>query len=212
MSTLPRRSAFILLSVPILSLSGCGGIFRSPTPRNLYQVTGVTQFPAALPHLSAQLTVDRVSAPAGLDTERIALTRTPVSIDYFADAAWTDRVPNILRTAMTQSFENSGAFAAIGTDTFVPRTDYLLGVEVRDFEAAYDSQRAAPTATIGLALKLLELPGRKIIAQTLIRARQPAAANEIPQIVDAFNTALHQAISDTVRWAADNAALSWRQR
>lgn len=210
MSMLPRRATLPVLAVLLLSLSACGGILSTPTPRHLYQVTAATRFPAGMPHLSAQLTIDRIGAPAGLDVERIALTRPPFSIDYFADVAWTDRVPQILRTAITQSFENSHAFAAIGTDAFIPRTDYLLAIEVRDFEAAYDSPQGVPTVKVGLSLKLLKLPERRIVAQTLIEARQPAAANAIPQVVEAFNMALHKALSETVGWTADNAALSWR--
>ncbi|MGH7094429.1 MAG: ABC-type transport auxiliary lipoprotein family protein [Stellaceae bacterium] len=212
MSTLSRRCALSILAAAAFVLTGCGGILSNPPPRKLYQVTAATRFPAGLPRLAAQLTIDSISAPAGLDTERIALSRSPVSIDYFAGVAWTDRVPSLLRTVLVQSFENSGAFSAIGTDTFIPRTDYLLAVEVRDFEAAYDSPTAPPVATVGLSLKLLKLPERRIVAQTLIQTRQPAAANAIPQVVDALDTALHKAASEAVGWTADNAALSSRRR
>ena len=70
-------------------------------------------FPANLPHPPIQLLVDVPLAPAGLDSPRIALSRSAVSIDYFADSAWTDSLPLVVQTALIASFENSGAIAAI---------------------------------------------------------------------------------------------------
>src|SRR6185312_9998920 len=135
---------------------------------------------------------------AGLDTPRIALARSPLTLDYFAEVAWSDKAPALVRTAMIQAFENSGAFSAVGSDTFSLRTDYLLKSELRNFEAVYDSQSGNPVATVALSLKLVKLPGDTISAQTVISQRQPAASNAIPDIVGAFNIALGKALQEAV--------------
>ncbi len=86
-----------------------------------------------------QLLIDLPLSPAGLDTARIALTRSAVSIDYFADSEWTDRAPLLVQTALVQSFENSGAITAIDRESVGLRADFILKPEIRHFEAVYDS-------------------------------------------------------------------------
>jgi cholesterol transport system auxiliary component len=212
MSTLLHRSAALALAALTLALAGCGGLLSNPETRRLYQVTSVSSFAAGLPHSAAQLTIAPVEAPAGLDTNRIALSRAPLSLDYFADVSWSDRAPAMVRTALLESTQNSGSFKAVGSDTFNLRTDYLLKTELRNFEAVYDSQGPGPTARVVLALTLVKLPGDAVVGQTVITERQPAGSNEIPEIVGAFNTALGRALQQAVGWTADHAALSPRRR
>jgi len=211
MSTLLHRSAALALAALTLSVAGCG-LLSNPETRRLYQVTSVSTFAVGLPHSDAQLTIGPVEAPAGLDTNRIALTRAPLSLDYFAEVAWSDRAPAMVRTALLESTQNSGMFKAVGSDTFNLRSDYLLKTELRNFEAVYDSQGPGPTATVVLGLTLVKLPGDAVVGQTVIRERQPSASNEIPEIVGAFNTALGKALQEAVGWTADHAALSPRRR
>jgi len=210
MSMLLHRSAALALAA--LALAGCGGLLTNPETRRMYQVTAATSFAPGLPHVAAQVTVGPVDAPAGLDTTRIALSRSALSLDYFADVAWSDKAPAMVRAALHDSAQNSGAFAAVGSDTFNLRADYLLKTELRDFEAVYDSQGAGPTATIVMSLTLIKLPGDTVVAQTVISQRQAAGSNEIPTIVAAFNTALDRALQEAVGWTAGHAALPARRR
>jgi cholesterol transport system auxiliary component len=206
MSRLLHRSAALILAA--LTLAGCGGLLSNPETRRLYQVTSVSSFAPGLPHVAAQLTVGPVEAPAGLDTNRIALSRAPLSLDYFADVSWSDRAPAMVRTALLESTQNSGLFTAVGSDTFNLRSEYLLKTELRNFEAVYDSPGPGPTARVVLGLTLVKLPGDAVVGQIVVTERQPAASNEIPEIVGAFNTALAKALQQAVGWTADHAALS----
>jgi len=212
MSTLLHRSAALVLAALTLTVAGCGGLLSNPETRRLYQVTAASSFAPGLPHVAGQLTIAPVEAPAGLDTNRIALSRAPLSLDYYAEIAWSDRASAMVRTALVESAQNSGLFAAVGSDTFNLRSDYLLKTEMRDFEAVYDSQGAGPTVTVVLGLTLVKLPGDAVAGQTVITERQPAASNGIPDIVEAFNTALGKALRDAVGWTAEHAALSPQRR
>ena len=66
----------------------------------------------------------------------------------------------------------------------------------------------APTVWVALAVKLVKIPERKILAQTLISASEPAAANATPQIVAAFNAATGKVAQQVVSWTLSNPALS----
>lgn len=208
MSLWSRRCVPVLLAAVAVAVSGCNGLLGSPPQRQLYRLTAVTRFPAGLPHVAGQLIVAAVNAPAGLDTRRIALLRTPLSLDYYAGSAWSDRLPELVRTLLAESIENSGAFAAVGSDPLSLHGDYRLETELRDFETVYDSPDGAPAVKIAMLLKLVRLPDEKIVAQTLIAERQAAPANAIPAVVATFNAAFARALERSAIWVADKAALS----
>jgi cholesterol transport system auxiliary component len=210
--TVPARvSRRWLPSMMAFALAGCGGLFGDGPPAHLYRVTPVRSF-SALPHLALQLLVDVPLAPAGLDTTRIALSRSAVSLDYFADSEWTDSVPNLVQTALLQSFENSKTLSAIDRESVGLRADFILKTEIRHFEALYDSADGAPTVWVEIVARLVNPASRDIVAQASFERRQPAAANEVPQIVVAFDQAQGGVVGDIVAWTARNPALSVKRR
>lgn len=204
-----RRPSLLALSITIgVVLTGCGGIFSDTPRRPLYQLKPAVVFSSPVRHVSAQLLLALPNAPAGLDTNRVALSRAPMSLDYFADAEWTDSAPLVVQAALLDGFEKSGAVPAVGRDTAGLRADYILETDLRDFTAAYDSPNGPPRVTVAFSLKLIKIPDRKILAQRSIIRQQPAAGNKIPDIVEAFNAALGSAVEEAVRWTAGNPALS----
>jgi cholesterol transport system auxiliary component len=205
---LTRRAGMLALAG---AFSGCAALFTEP-PKHLYRVTPDSSFPPGLPHISAQLLVDDPTAPSGLDTSRIALSRSPVTLDYFAGSEWTDRVPVLVQTALVESFQDSRAITAIGRETIGLRADFLLKSDIRHFEAVYAASGGPPTIWVAINLLLVEVPADKIIAQTTVSRRRTAAANTIPEIVLAFNDALGAALADAVVWTVTNPHLSMRRR
>jgi cholesterol transport system auxiliary component len=189
-------------------VASCGGILSEPPQRKLYQLKAPVTFAAPQRHSSAQLLLALPNAPAGLDTERIALSRSPMSLDYFADAQWTDRAPLLVQTALLDGFEKSGAVPAVGRDSAGLRADFILETDLRDFAATYDSPNGPPRVAVAFNVKLIKIPERKIIAQKSVTRQQPAAADTIPEIVRAFDVALGGAVEEAVRWAVIQPALS----
>jgi cholesterol transport system auxiliary component len=198
-------------SIIILGLAGCAGLLGGPAP-HLYRVTAKSTYPANLPRPHVQLLVDEPLAPAGLDTSRIALSRSAVSIDYFADAEWTDRVPLLAQTALVASFENSNAINAIDRESIGLRADFILKSEIRHFEAVYDSPDRPPEAWVAINVRLVSPSGRDIVAQASFERRQSASANEIPQIILAFDEALGEVMKQIVVWTLTQPALSASRR
>jgi cholesterol transport system auxiliary component len=195
-----------------LALAGCGSLLGGGQPTQLYRVNPVRAFPTDLPHLPVQLLVDEPLAPAGLDTARIALTRSAVSIEYFADSEWTDRVPLVVQTALLESFENSRAVNAIEREAGGLRADFILKTEIRHFEALYDSPKAAPVVWVAIMSRLVNPADGEIIARNTFERREQASENQIPAIAVAFDQALGGVIEDIVVWTARNPALSSRRR
>jgi cholesterol transport system auxiliary component len=202
-----RPSRRFFLTVFILALAGCSGLLGGTAPR-LYRVTPKSTYPANLPHRSIQLLVDVPISPAGLDTSRIALTRSAVSIDYFADSEWTERAPLLVQTALLQSFENSRAINAIDRESVGLRADFFLKPEIRHFEAVYDSANEPPTVWVAINVRLVNPSERDIVAQASFERRERASANDMHSIVWAFDEALGGVMKDIVVWTLTNPALS----
>jgi cholesterol transport system auxiliary component len=198
--------------VPVLALAGCASLFVATPPGHLYRLSADGAYPATLPRVTAQLLVDLPQAPAGIDTTRIALTRAPFSLDYYADSEWTDRVSALVQTALLASFENSKAITAIDRESIGLRADFILKTEIRHFEALGEGSGAPPTVWVAITARLVGMPQREIIAQVSFERRVPAGANEVPAVVAAFNTAADAVIKDIVVWTVTNPALTRTRR
>ena len=195
-----------LAAFVLLVLTGCGGILPQPSPPPLlYRLTPASQFSAPARVVPLQLAVDAPSAEAALDTTRIALTRSPTTLDYFADAAWTDRLSSILQAELIVSFDKADRLAAVAPQGGALRADVMLVSTLDHFEAVYD-EKGAPTWRIELMAKLVRLPERTLIAERAFSAEVPARQNAVPAIVQAANAAWQRVASDIVDWTATTLA------
>jgi len=192
----------------LLALSGCPSLLGGSAPAHLYRVTPKSTYPANLPHRPLQILVYVPLAPAGLDSTRIALSRSAVSIDYFADSEWTDRAPLLVQTALLESFENSGSISAIDRESVGLRADFILKTEIRHFEAIYDSPDTPPDAWAAINVRLVNPSNRDIVAQTSFERHRRASANDVPSIILAFDEALGGVMKEIVVWTVTNPALS----
>ena len=191
-----RRTFLLALST---GLTACTGPLGGGAPPQLYTLTPVKDFPPNLPRTTAQLLVEAPSAPGGLDSERIALMKSAVSLDYFASVAWTDRAPKMVQDLLVESFENTGKIAAIDRESLALRADFVLEPDLRDFTAIYTGADP-PVVRVRMGLKLVRLPDKQIVAQHTASADAHATQNSVAGVVEAFNTAIHQVISDAVAW------------
>lgn len=196
----------------VLALTGCSSLLGVTPPGKLYQLTAPRNFATGLPHVSAQLLIDLPQASAGIDTDRIALSRSPLSLDYFADAQWTDRLPELIQNLLVAAFENSGAITAVGSNSAGLRTDFALRSEIRHFEAVYDTPNGPPRVWVEIVTRLAAMRQRAIVAEGRFEQRALAAANDVPAIVAAFNAANQTVLRDIVVWTVGNPALSQPRR
>jgi cholesterol transport system auxiliary component len=202
----------LLASGALLTLAGCASILGLTPPGKLYRLTPPRDFPAGLPHVGTALLIDLPQAQAGIDTSRIALSRSPLSLDYFADADWTDRLPELIQSLLLAAFENSGGVIAIDRNAGGVRADYLLRTEIRHFEAVYDGTNGPPRVWVEITARLVSVPQRAIIAEARFEQHVPASANDVPAIVAAFNAANDAVVRDIVEWTLANPALSRPRR
>jgi cholesterol transport system auxiliary component len=206
-----RREITALLCVPIL-LAGCGGLLPKAPERPLYRLNPVMALQTPPRRVDALLVVATPTASAGLDTKRMALFQSPVAIDYFAEGEWIDRPPFLVKEALIEGFQKSGAFSGVSSEGLGLSADYVLNTDIRDFTAIYDSPDGPPLARVRIAAELITMPGRNIAATISVTREARAGAVDLPAIVNAFNQALGEAIRDLIVWSANNPALSAKRK
>jgi len=197
-----RTAAVVLASAAIGALAaGCTSVIPGATaePPKIYDLTPKSTFDPKIPRVRWQLVVDTPVAPASLNTTRIALSRTPITVDYYARAVWTDTAPRLVQTRLIESFENSGKIISVGRDAVGLRSDYILKTELRHFEAIY-YEGEAPLAYVQINAKLVKMPDRVIIANMTVQRKIPAASQSLNDIILAFDDALGKILKRVVEW------------
>ena len=203
---LPIRSLPLALLAAAFALAGCTDILPKPVPPPaLYRLTAASDFPAGASAVPLQLQIDVPAAEAALDTTRLALSRSATTLDYFADAAWTDRLPLVLQAKLLESFQNAHRLVALAAAGTAARSDATLTLELRHFEAQYGAS-GPPQWRIALSADLVSAADRKVIATRLFTATAPAAENKMPAIVDSADQAWRNVATQIVDWAADTLA------
>lgn len=204
MIKLPFRA--LLLSAA-LGLAGCSAFTSAPP--SLYVLQPKTTYDTNLPTVGYQLVVTVPDAPQSLDSARIALARSPTTIDYFANSAWTDRAPVMVQDLLVESFENTRKIVSVGRDTSGLRADYVLLTDLRDFEARYyEGTNKPPQVRVRLTAKLIKMPEREIIGGLDAVKLADAEHNDIDSIVAAFGEATGNAMKMIVQWTLRTAPTS----
>lgn len=183
-----------------LAVAGCSGLpLGGPAP-TLYALSPKSTFPPDLPQVGRQLGVDRPSSPAALATTRIAVARGPFTIDYYAGARWIDEAPDMVQRLLIESFENSGGIVGVGRESVTLRSDFVIQVELREFQAMYREGTEAPVILVRINAKLVRMPQRRIVAATTVERSLPAPDNRMTSIIASFDEALGKVLRDIVIW------------
>jgi cholesterol transport system auxiliary component len=191
-----RALAFAALA----ALGGCT-LPGSGEPPQLYTLTPKTSFDTTLPAVQWQLIVERPLASAGLNSQRIALQRTPVTLDYFAHADWTDTAPEMVQSLLIESFESTGKIKAVSRESTQLRPDYELQLELREFQAEYyPDPNQPPLIRVQLNGKLIRMPDRSIVGNQTVERTVRAKVNDMENIVLAFDDALGKVMKRIVEW------------
>jgi cholesterol transport system auxiliary component len=194
-----RRLLLRLLGgTALLPLAACGVLTPYTTPLDQYTLSPKTTFQNPPPKVDWQLVVEKPIAAAGIDTARIALSRNPYQVEYFAKAVWTDNAPSMVQTLMIDSFQNSKAIVGVGREAIGLRPDYLLKTDLREFQANYHGSDPAPDVRVKMIARLVKLPERRIIASMTADRVTHAAGPKITDVIDAFDESLGGVIKQIV--------------
>lgn len=206
---LPRRqilrwTVMLAATGPAAGLAGgCSLPWSGPPPRQ-FRLTPATQFATALPAVAWSLAIEEPQAPRAIGDVGIARVTTGNEVQYYEGVQWADRTTVLLRTAIVDSFQNSGRIPVVVQDWSGLRPDYLLKTNLRDFQAE-PAGSGPPRVHVMLEAILIRLPRRTVVATSSFQAVAPAAADNVEAIVAAFDQALDQVLGTLVAWVLTTA-------
>lgn len=191
-------SPLLISSALILGLSGCFSAGAKNT--TVYTPRATTTVSNTGQAVEWQIRIDTPHSSEFLDSTRIAVRRADNTLQVFEAVRWSDSVPDLLQSHLSQTFNDSGKITAVvGLDNNTA-SDALLLLDIRQFEAVYQDNDREAAAVISVQAKIQSLKSNRIIASKHFLVNISSADKKIPQVMNAFDTALQQLSQDILTW------------
>jgi len=195
----------IALAAIALALSGCA-LLSTPDPVQTYRFGG----PAATTGLAMvsatpiQVSLRRVEFPEAVEGDKL-LGVTGTETAYIKGARWVSPAADLYMESLENAFAAQATRVRVIGARELTRGTRSLDVDVRSFEARYDAPGATPVVVVTARARILVLPERTVTVEQVFAVEQPAAANRVSSIVEAFDMATRDLNTQIVAWTEANA-------
>jgi cholesterol transport system auxiliary component len=183
-----------------LGLTGCITLLPKTAPAQLYRFG--TASPATAPTTAPAQSGVAVYRTNGTFQSEAADDRI-LTVDggraaYIAQSRWVAPAEVLFSQAVVQAFDASPVrLLSRGQQG---RFGYALRIDVRNFEARYDSGPKAPPLVVVRLHAALTKNDQTSVGEREFEARVPAADNRVGAIVAAYNQAVADVIGKLVAW------------
>jgi cholesterol transport system auxiliary component len=184
-----------------VSLAGCISLLPKSKPSTLYRFGQPTNAEAAPPVRAGRVGVLRAGGSFQPEAagDRI-LTVTDGKVAYVAETRWAAPAAVLWDEALNAAFDSGPGGVRLLARGQPGSADYILRIEVRNFEAHYDAgPKAAPTVLVRVKATLLARTGTAA-GETMIDVQEHAADNRVGAIVEAYDKAVREALGKLVAW------------
>ncbi len=189
----------IAATVALMALSACA-LLSTPDPVQTYRFGGVSASPAASAIANPiQVTLRRVEFPEAVEGDKL-LGVTGTETAYIAGARWVSPAADLYMESIEDAFAAQATRVRLIGPRELTRGQRSLDIDVRAFEARYDAPGLAPTIVVTARARLLALPERTVSAERVFTIEQPASANRVSSIVEAFDLATRDLNTQIVAW------------
>ena len=188
-----------------LAVAGCA-LLSSPPPVQTYRFGGPAAASAASEGVAGltQVNLRRVQFPEAVEGDRL-LGVTGTETAYIAEARWVSPASDLYMESLENVFAAQATRVRLIGPRELIRGERSLDIDMRAFEARYEAPGAVPTVVVTARARLLALPDRTVTAERTFTVQQPAGANRISAIVEAFDIATRDLNTQIVDWTDANA-------
>lgn len=192
----------LLLAAVTSLLAGCISLFPETDPAQLYRFGStepqVQQTPSDQPGFDVFLSNTGFEPSSA--NERI-LTVTGTQAAYIKGARWVTSAVSLFNSALQHAFDIDQGPARLISGGEITRTDFVLKLDVRTFEARYDNgQDTAPTVVVKVHAALNRSLDQALIGDQGFQAAVTASDNRMGAITQAFDLAVARVLEQLVNW------------
>jgi len=185
------------------ALAGCVSVLPKSKPVQLYDFEGARAASEAPPAASAAAPFDVMKGVGSFDRpsagDRI-LTKQGGKAAYIGEARWVSPAAILFDQAVSRAFDENRGPARLLVRGQVGRAEYILRLDVRDFEARYEAGPKAPPTVLVRVRAGLTRGDRSLAGEQMFEARVEAADNRVGPITEAFDKAVGQVTGELVTW------------
>lgn len=173
----------------LLAVAGCTSLLDSDLPASVsYVLAPAPPAQTTVPATQADVSIGRPDLSPGLDTERIAVLKGR-QLDYYRAARWGGSTTEVVQTMLVNSLEDQRLFRSVTAEQARVAGDYVLDVEVRDFQAEYVSDTEAPNVHVTMMGRLIRVVDRELVVSIAAEANSKATDNRMSAVAAAFESA-----------------------
>lgn len=206
MMRLPVLFRLAVTATAALALSACITLLPKSKPAQLYRF-GQPVTTEALTAAPGRVGVFRSSGLFQRESanDRI-LTITSGKAAYVADTRWVAPAATLWDEAVVAAFDADGGTARLISRGESATADYVLRLDVRNFEARYDQgAKAAPTVVVRVRAAITRGNDRGLVSERMFESRVDAADNRVTAIVPAYDQAVAEVLTGIVAWTNEQA-------
>lgn len=139
-------------------------------------------------------------APHALDTDRVIVRKSEVELQFYKDARWSDRAPQLVQTLLVDALDDTGAAEIVSGNVSIARSRYVVKGYLRNFEAQYNSNSSDPQIVVRLKLFIVDQVTGDILRVRSFDSEAAASSDSMNVIARTMNGAMGDIVSEAVPW------------
>lgn len=187
----------------LLMLSGCMSLPKSSEKYKLFYLKAQPfseKERAALRPVKWQLIIEDPSCDGRLNTDRIIVQAPSAEITHVAGARWVDRLPTLIEQLLLNLFEDSGQIKGVGNSLDGLDADYVLLIDIRDFELKVQNTKEV---CVRIFAKIMRLKDREIIGAKTFKRTILIPQDSFKDVIEAFLSAVNTVGKEIVIWSLE---------
>ncbi len=206
MTRSPALVQMAAAAVAALALSGCVTLLPKTKPVDLYRF-GAIGAPISAEAPVGAVGVFRASSlfqrESGGDQ---IVTISDGRVAFLAGTRWAAPAVTLWDAAVLSAFDADPGRARLISRGEAGRIDYVLRLDVRNFETRYDNgPKLAPTIVIRVRASITSGANRSLTGERIFESQITAADNRVTAIVPAYDRAVSEVLKDIVAWTNEQA-------
>lgn len=182
----------------VLFLPGCALLGGGSKPLDTYDLTAPQPTPGKRAR-RLQVLIANPTAIKTFDSQNIVIEPRPGAIEYLKGVQWADRLPQVVRARLAETFQKSGRFGGVGQPGEGLAIDYQIIADIRSFDIRVDG---GERADVELYVRVLNDRNGVVRAAKLFSATAPVSGAGNDAYVHALDRAFGQVANEILDWSA----------